>query len=296
MTDTVRLAVRLPAVLIALSCVVTPAWAQEEGAEQGEKELGWFYTAELGFTLAGGNATTNSLSFGGSVRYEWKKASWKIEGVGLRAEQTNRTRIAVGADPTDFIVVETSDSELTAESYLASTRYDRSLGGNWFAYGAASWLRNTFAGIDSRWTLGTGVGNAWFDTDRLRFKTDYGLTYTNQSDVVDDPRVSDSYVGIGVAADFWYKVTSTTEVESQLEVISSFSDGSNWRSNWLNSVQVAISEALALKASLLFQYNNLPALEAVPLENPLGTPTGETVPVELDKLDTFFTIGLVLSF
>lgn len=292
MTHLVRIAVAIPAAAIAFSGLASPALAQEED----EKPLGWFYTAELGFTLAGGNASTNSLSFGGSIRREWENASWVVEAAGLRAEQTTRTRIAVGADPTDFVVVETSNSELTAESYLATTRYDRDLGGNWFAFGALGWLRNTFAGIDSRWTAGLGAGNAWWDTERLRFKTDYGLTYTNQTDVVPDPEVADSYIGLGVGADFWYKVTSSTEIESQLNFISSFADGSNWRSNWLNSIQVAISQALALKASLLLQYNNRPAFESVSLDDPLGTPTGQTVPVELDKLDSFFTVALVLSF
>jgi putative salt-induced outer membrane protein YdiY len=185
---------------------------------------------------------------------------------------------------------------VTAETYLVDSRYDRMLGGNWFAFAAGAWLRNKFAGIDSRWTLGTGVGNAWVDTERMRFKTDYGVTYTNQTDVVPDPRVADSYAGLGAGLDFWYQVTSTTDIQSQLNFISSFADSGNWRSNWLNSITVAISQALALKSSLLFQYNNMPALEAVPLDNPLGTPTGQTVAVELDKLDTFFTVGLVLSF
>lgn len=284
--------VGMTAVFVALAFTASPAVAQDDD----EKPVGWFYTAELGFTLAGGNASTNSLSFGGSIRYEWDNATWLIEGAGLRAEQTRRTRIAVGTDPTSFTVVESSDSELTAESYLAGTRYDRMLGGNWFAYASGAWLRNTFAGIDSRWTLGTGVGNAWVDNDRTRFKTDYGLTYTNQTDVIPDPSVSDSYVGLGAAADFWYKVTPTTDFESRLNFITSFADSGNWRSNWLNSITVAMSEALALQASLLFQYNNVPALEAVSLDNPLGTPTGQTVAVELDKLDTFFTVGLVLSF
>lgn len=285
-------AAALPTACITLAFAVTPAVAQDDE----EKELGWFYTAELGFTLAGGNASTNALNFGGSISHEWDNATWLIEGAGLRAEQTTRTRTAVGTDPANFTVVEASSSEVTAETYLALTRYDRMLGGNWFAFGAGAWLRNTFAGIDSRWTLGTGVGNAWVDNEQLRFKTDYGVTYTNQADVLPDPRVSDSYVGLGVGGEFWYKVTSTTDIESQLNFITSFADSGNWRSNWLNSIQVAMSEALALKASLLLQYNNQPALESLSLDNPLGTPTGQSVPVELDKLDTFFTVGLVLSF
>lgn len=291
MTRLLRVVASGLAVAVMAIPMAKPAFAQEEG----EKELGWFYTAELGFALAGGNASTTALNFGGGIRHEWSNATWLIGAAGLRAEQTTRTRTAVGADPTSFNAVEESSTDLTAETYQASTRYDRQLGGLWYAYAFGAWLRNTFAGIDSRWSAGAGVGNAWIDTDRVRFKTDYGLTYTNQSDVVPDPTITDSYVGIGAAADFWYKITSTTDFESQIVFATSFADSGNWRSNWLNALQVAISDALAFRTSLLFQYNNRPALEIVPLENPLGTPTGEFVPLELQKLDTFFTISLVLS-
>ena len=60
MTSLVRVAAApMAAALMTLAVTVTPALAQEEG----EKELGWFYTAELGFTLAGGNAGSSSLSY-----------------------------------------------------------------------------------------------------------------------------------------------------------------------------------------------------------------------------------------
>ncbi|MGB5659717.1 MAG: DUF481 domain-containing protein [Thermoanaerobaculia bacterium] len=276
-------------VVLALASI-TPASAQED-----DKELGWFYSAELGYVLAAGNAESTSLNFGGSVRGEWERSSWLLEGAGLRAETTSRVRRAVGASPADFTIEDQSTDELTAENYFFGTRYDRSLSGNWYAFGSGAWLRNTFAGIDARYTLAGGVGNAWVDNDRQHFSTDYGVTYTDQTDVIENPAVSNSYAGFMVGADYWRQLTSTTEFTSQLFFNDSFSDTDNWRSDWLNSIQVSINEVLALKASLLLQYNNRPALEAISLENPLGTPTGDTVFVELDELDTYFTIALVLT-
>jgi putative salt-induced outer membrane protein YdiY len=225
----------------------------------------------------------------------WDRSSWLLEGTGLRAETTTSTRTAVGASQDDFTIEERSTSELTAENYFLGTRYDRLLSGNWYAFGSGAWLRNTFAGIDARYTLVGGVGNLWVDSDRQRFSTDYGLTYTDQTDVIENPAISNSYVGFMLGYDYWRHLTSTTEFASQLFFNDSFSDTDNWRSSWLNSIQVSINQALALKASLLLQYNNQPALQAIPLENPLGTPTGETVFVELDELDTYFTIALVLT-
>jgi putative salt-induced outer membrane protein YdiY len=278
-------------VLVVFASVsIAPAVAQED-----EKELGWFYSAELGYVLAAGNAESTSLNLGGSVRRAWERSGWLLEGTALRAETTTRTRSAVGTSQDDFTIQDQSASELTAENYFVGTRYDRMLSGNWYAFGSGSWLRNTFAGIDARYTVVGGVGNVWVDTEKQRFSTDYGLTYTDQTDVIENPALSNSYAGFMLGYDYWRQLTSTTDFSSQLFFNDSFSDTDNWRFNWLNSIQVSISQSLALKASLLLLYNNQPALEAISLENPPGTPTGETVLVELDELDTYFTLALVLT-
>ncbi len=67
------------------------------------------------------------------------------------------------------------------------------------------------------------------------------------------------------------------------------------RFDWTNSLPVSISETLALKPSLQLLWRNDPALEAIELFTSGGDPTGSTVLVPLDKLDTLFTLALVLS-
>ena len=57
-----------------------------------------------------------------------------------------------------------------------------------------------------------------------------------------------------------------------------------------------MSERLALKVSLRWRYENEPSLEEVGREFPQGTPSGETVLVPLDELDSTFSASLVVSF
>ena len=57
-----------------------------------------------------------------------------------------------------------------------------------------------------------------------------------------------------------------------------------------------MSTHLALKISLQWLFDNEPAFREFELENPLATPTGTQVVVELDELDTIFTSSLVVNF
>ena len=198
--------------------------------------------------------------------------------------------------PTDFVVNRQTDRETTAENYHLRGRLNRSISDRFFYYGGVGWERNTFAGFNARVVAEAGAGNTWADTDATRFKTNYGLTYTVQDDVVDNPNTSDSFAGLRVGGDFWKQLTSTTAFESLVTLDQSFSRWEAFRADWLNSVSVDISEVLALKAGLQLLFNNDPALKLVPLEQPAGTPTGETVLAPLEKLDTQFTIALVADF
>ncbi|MEE8135093.1 MAG: hypothetical protein V3T56_08540, partial [Gemmatimonadales bacterium] len=59
---------------------------------------------------------------------------------------------------------------------------------------------------------------------------------------------------------------------------------------------ISISSILAFKPSWQLLWRNQPSLTEVPLENPAGTPTGDTVLVPLEKLDSFLRLALVLDF
>lgn len=277
-----------PLVAVSMLCAA-PLVAQDE------RETGWFYTAELTAVFTNGNATSNTFGAAGGIRRVRDRTELAIRGGGLRTKAGTTSRTAVGTVD-DFDVVEETDTRLSAENYFVRGRLDHSLSGSLFAFGGVGWERNTFAGYDSRTTAVAGAGNAWVDDDRTRFKTDAGLTYTVQDDVVDDPNVADSFVGLQASAEFWRQVTETTSVESMLVVDESLAETEDLRADWTNSVLVDISDALALRASVQVLFDNLPSLATVDLEQPAGTPTGSTVQAPLDEIDTRFTIALVASF
>ena len=76
---------------------------------------------------------------------------------------------------------------------------------------------------------------------------------------------------------------------SLLVVDENLNDTEDLRADWTNSLTVAMSERLALKTSLQVLFDNQPSLTAVPLgDSEVLTP--------LDKVDSIFTVALVVNF
>jgi len=67
------------------------------------------------------------------------------------------------------------------------------------------------------------------------------------------------------------------------------------RLDWKNSLPVSISAKLALKPSVRMLWRNDPSLQEVPLFGSDGTPMDVNVLAPLKKLDTFFTLALVVN-
>ena len=67
------------------------------------------------------------------------------------------------------------------------------------------------------------------------------------------------------------------------------------RADFTNAVSVAVSSRIALKPALQLVWRNQPALTEIELFTPAGAPTGTTVVEPLEKLDSFFTLALVVT-
>lgn len=257
-------------------------------AGQEERPLGWSDVAELTLVFTGGNASSRTFGFKNTAEHLWEKASFKLSLGGVRTESGRTTRTATGT-PDDFEVSESTQTDVTAENYFLKGRLDRTLGESSFLYGGADWDRNTFAGIQNRYGFVSGAGRAWFDEEARRLKTDLGLTYTIQEDVVEAPGADDAFFGLRGSYDYFRELTETTELTSTLVLDQNLNETEDLRADWTNAIAVAMSERLALKAGLQLLYDNHPALTAVPL--------GDTeVLTPLGKVDSVFTVAIVANF
>jgi hypothetical protein len=278
------------AAVLLLALVLPSAIAQDE------PELGWSDQADLSLVITGGNSESETIGFKNKLERRWERALLEINAGGLRAESTTSDPIAIGSGPTSFSVDDQETTDKTAEAYFLNGRYNRKISDRFFWYAGAGWDRNRFAGIENRYVAEGGVGNVWYDTDKIKFHTNYGVTYTDQEDVIEDPTIDDSFAGVRFSWGYKHLLTETTTYTNELVIDGNLDESDDYRADMYNSIAVAMNSRLALKLGLRVLYDNLPALEAVPLfDTPGGTQLG-TVLVELDDVDTIFTASLVVNF
>ncbi len=262
-------------------------------AEEPPKE-GWFNTADLAYAFTSGNSESETLAFSYRGTGHWGRNGFEFRTGGLHAQATTTTIFAEGL-PDNYNVIEQESTGDTAELYYATARYDRAITPRFYWFGSLGWDRNTFAGIDNRYVAAGGVGYIWLNGETMKFRTDGAATYTNQSDVVDNPDVADSYAGLRGAWAFSWNFLKNATWTNDLILDENLSETSDWRGDMFNALTVTMTDRLALKVGLRWLYDADPSFQEADLFNSFGANIG-TVLVEHDSLDTIFTTSLVINF
>lgn len=278
---------------IAGTAGLTLALLAPSTAVSAQSAFTWTNATELSFVSTGGNASSSTLGAKLALIGKGGDNTMKLELGGIRGETSFRALTAMGTE-TDFTVTETTTSQLTAESYFARARYDRSLGAA-YTFGGAGWDRNTFAGIQNRYAMVAGFGKAFADDDAARFKADLGATYTIQKDVSPVAGADDAFGGLRLSIDAMKQLSPTTEFTSVLVADENLENSDDFRADWTNGLAVSMSDRLALKTSLQLLFDNQPSLLTVPLFDGGGTATGTNVLAPSDDLDTVLTLTLVIK-
>jgi len=280
-------------------CLLAPLTGQAQETEE-EKELGWSNITDLSLVLTDGNSSTETFGFKNRLRREWTRARYTFRVDAVRSN-TADAPIAVIRDPEllDYDII-TFDKTLDVENYFVENRYDRSITERFFWNVGLTWDRNKDAGIESRWIGFAGVGNIWWDRDDLKFNTSYGLSYTSREEEDETPDKDDTFPGFRFNWEYenqWGKVTT---FENDWTFNYNFSNSTDWNSDMTSSIVVEMNSRLAMRVSLQWLYNNLPALQDLDVfirddnGNLIGLPVVVQEPKE--KLDTIFRTSLVIRF
>ena len=328
-----------PLYAIAVTLLLAASWprtltAQEESEEATAEEgaeaetKSWTNESDLSLVVTEGNASAQTLGFRNLFQKHWQKSRFQLKLNGTQSKTAESSFRLVdpgftwepGEDPPPVTstVIE-PESEPDVEQYFIEGRYDSQITERLTWNVGASWDRNLDAGISSRTIVFGGLGNIWWDREDLLFNTSYGLSYTDRQDVTPDPERDDQFTGARFNWQYmnmWGKVTT---YRNDWTINTNISDPQDFSFDMINSVAVKMTDHLALKVSLQFLYNNIPALEdvdvvaVVRLEDPDGIPgNGDeyfetvadggltlelgTVQETKQKLDTVFNTSLVVSF
>ena len=303
------------------------AWAQVKPKEP--PKLGWSNTADLSLVLTAGNSAARTWGFTDELQHLWKDARFKFEAKVVRSDTSDDRFFLVapglefpvgGAPVNPATTLVTPDPTPDVANYLFRGSYQRNITPGFFWNAGASWDRNDDAGILNRYILHAGVGNTWVDSDRRRFATSYGISYTDREEEEPDPEKDRRFTGARLGWDYVERFNAGTTFDNRFATNINLADASDYSIDTTSALTVAVVSHVSLKVSLQWLYENEPALESgldvianVEVINPDGIAgSGDeffrtlssggsklvlgSADARKDKLDTIFRTALVLKF
>lgn len=258
----------------------TAAWSQEAA---GGDERPWTNTAELSAVQTSGNSNVTTLALSDKFAYAWPNSRFTLEFSALKTRTTERSLSNVAGE----VQVE-ERTRTTGEEYTVQGQYRRSLYESLFAFAAAGWSRNEFAGIDSRYSGAIGLGYQIIDTERSSLAAQLGADLTRENPVTGD---TEEFPGAQLRVEYGQRLTESAIWESSLEALENLDDTDDFRLNLLTSITTSVSEVFAVKLSYLVRFDNQPVRSLVPGDEP-GEPDAS---FEFDETDTRFAASLVVN-
>lgn len=223
------------------------------GADAEEKR--WSEQAELSFVDTGGNTDITTLAAKNLLKYKFSE-KWQGEWT-------------VGA------LYGETDGQKNAESYFSDLRLDYLFTNRLYSFAAAGWSQDEFAGIDSRYYVGPGVGYKFIAGPKHFLLGEVGANHVYE-EYTDD--TDEAYIEGRAYARYEYAFTQKNKFSQSVEYLYDFEDGDNYDVNSETALISALSDYLSLKTSYVVKYDNQP------------------VPSTLKETDTILSVALVVNF
>lgn len=236
----VRVVTRAVLTTAWLLCGVASALAQAPAPEPPPTVEA---TAQFTFLDTRGNAPTQSLGTGGEVT--WRPGPW-----------THNTKTVFAQNE--------SEGEISARSLTALFRSSRSFTPRLSGYGQYDYLRDTFAGVDQRHILETGVSFKALESARQQLRLDGGVGYVNEQ----GPEDTLKSATLSTAALYRIAISETAEFKYEPRYLLPLSEADAWKFDQIAAMTVSINTVLALKASHTIRYSASP---------PVGFETTDTI-------------------
>jgi len=302
------------------------AWAQDKPEPP---KPGWSNSTDLSLVLTAGNSASQTWGFTDKLRRVWKDARFEFKVNLVRSNASDDRFFMVtpglefppgGAPSNPPTTLVTPEPTLDVANSLVGGSYERNITPRFFWNTGASWDRSDDAGILNRYIVHAGVGNKWTDTQRRRFATSYGISYTDREEEEPDPEKDRRFAGVRLGWDYMERFNAGTTFDHVLTTNVNLSDPTDYSINTTAALTVSVVSHVSLKVSLQWLYEHEPALEPdldviafVEVINPDGIPgSGDerfrtlssggskfvlrSADARKEKLDTVFQTALVIKF
>lgn len=247
---------RITAVALA-STLAQAAFAQATVKDDGQ----WRSVVTLGAALTSGNTDTTVVT---------------LNGDAVKATKQDKLRAYANANYAK------SESSTTAELLRAGARYDYNLNSTFFGFGAGEVERDGVAGLNSRLSLGAGLGMHVIKEAAMTWDVYGGLGYTadryeTARNIDGANRSSYSYMSLLLGEESTHKLSATTNFRQSLVLYPNLKNTGEFRAVFDAGLSVAMSSSMSLAVGLQHRYNSEPG-------------------AGLKKGDTLFTTGVSIKF
>ncbi len=188
-------------------------------------------------------------------------------GLVSTSGNTNNTSINVGdkiighsdgwtVTQTFSLVYGKNDSVVTTSLWRAGVRGDRSLSKRTSLFVLATFDRDSFAGISSRYTPQVGIAAMAIAAPHDSLGLEVGATYTWQNDFAPDTARTSG--GARLAAHYEHFLSAKSVISEAFEYLPNLKDGHDYRINSETDVIAPITAGIAMRAGYTIRYNALP--------------------------------------
>lgn len=165
----------------------------------------------------------------------------------------------------DLLYSET-DGEKKGQKYATDLRLDFKFTPRTYSFGLVSWLRDKFAGLDSRLIFGAGAGFKLLAGSKHTLLFEGGLNYTLEKftdkyltmKFLPGTETENDYLGGRTFSEYGYSITEKNKFTAWIEYLPDFEDDDNYNINGEAALISALNGFLSLKTSYLIKYNNKP--------------------------------------
>jgi len=172
-----------------------------------------------------------------------------------------------------------NSGDVNTSRWFTGTRYERALSERLFAFLAADYLKDTYAGYDMRVTVGPGVGYEFLKTEVHNLKGLFSVVYVREDlHAVPEPSDdTDSYAAGKAEGNYTWQFNEHLKFIQNADFSLSFKDTDVYFANSETGLEVKVSEHLSLGMSYIVNYQHAP-------------------PAGADDTDTTFLTSLVVDF
>ena len=191
-------------------------------------------TTDLGFVNVAGNTSVTSVTFGEVLTHT--SGAWTLQ-------------------QTFAALYGRTDGEKSAEQLRAGVRADHAISDRVGIYGLAGWDRNEFAGISRRFEEGIGVALQVIAEARTELAFETGVGATQQRNTLEE---SSNFLSGRAAGRFKRLLAEKAYLQQLLEFLPNVDASGDYRMVSETSLLAPLSTSIALKASYVIRYDNVP--------------------------------------